>query len=232
MKLSSYFSMMLGVAFPVLAAATEDPLGLTDYTIWEAYGSGDTYHERRLTNHEVEHLRATGAILPDGSISKESNMLHHHALAQGAQVTDSTPSSPAKIQQRPLPTSQQVAQQTGTKPVGHPDSNGTIHVRPTQFPDQPSREDILHMQRDIQHIERTVGKALDLSLSAYAVAELPQATNGRSGVSVGMSTADGHVAEAIGYSSNFGQQHEYTIKIGVSHAGSEDAAGAGFSYEW
>lgn len=223
--------MLFCLSFPALADKSNDPLGLSEYTIWEAYGSGANYHERRLTNHEVDLFQGTGAILPDGSISAESNMLHH-AQTQGAPIGTSSASSPAKIQQKPLPSSQQIAQQTDTKPADHPDSKGTIHVRPTNFPNQPTHEDILHMQRDIQHIENTVGKALDLSLSAYAVAELPQATEGRSGISLGMSSADGKFGEAIGFSSNFGDKHEYTIKISISHAGSEDAAGAGFNYQW
>lgn len=79
------------------------------------------------------------------------------------------------------------------------------------------------MQNNIAHVERLVAKALDLSLSAYAVAELPQATEGHSGISVGLSSADGKIGEAVGYSSNFGDKHEYTIKISLSHAGHQAA---------
>ena len=84
----------------------------------------------------------------------------------------------------------------------------------------------------IQHLERSVGKALDLSLSAYAVAELPQATEGRSGVSIGLAANGGKNAEAIGFSSNFGKKHEYTIKINLTHSGHEDAVGAGLGWQW
>ena len=42
----------------------------------------------------------------------------------------------------------------------------------------------------------------------------------------------GQTAEAIGFSSNFGDQHQYTVKISLSHAGHEDAVGAGFNWQW
>ena len=137
-----------------------------------------------------------------------------------------------QIQRKPLPTSKQIASKTGTKHVNHPQSNGTVQARPANFPANPSRNDIVRMQKHIQHIERQVAKALDLSLSAYAVAELPQATGGHSGVSVGVSAADGDLGEAIGYSSNFGEKHEYTVKISLSHAGHQNAVGAGFGFQW
>ncbi|MDX2464911.1 MAG: YadA C-terminal domain-containing protein [Porticoccus sp.] len=88
------------------------------------------------------------------------------------------------------------------------------------------------MQNNIAHIERQVAKALDLSLSAYAVAELPQATEERSSVNVGLASADGKTGAAVGYSNNFGANHEYTIKINMSHAGHQNAGGAGFGYQW
>lgn len=137
-----------------------------------------------------------------------------------------------QIVKRPLPTKHEIAKKTKTKPKGHPNSKGTVHVRPTNFPPNPTEEDIIRMQQHIQHIERSVGKALDLSLSAYAVAELPQATEGRSGVSVGFAANDGKNAEALGFSSNFGNKHEYTININLTHSGHEDAAGAGFGWQW
>ena len=149
---------------------------------------------------------------------------------QGTSLT--TGHGRARLSHRPLPTTTQIANQTGTLPTGHPDSQGTIQVRPTNMPDNPTHEQIMHMKHDIKHIENTVGKALNLSLSAYAVAELPQATNGRSSFSMGVAANDGKTAEAVGYSTNFGQKLEYTIKVSVSHSGSENAGGAGFSYQW
>ena len=137
-----------------------------------------------------------------------------------------------RIKKKALPTSHEIASKTKTKHASHPKSNGTAHVRPTNMPKNPSRDDIVRMQQHIQHIERQVAKALDLSLSAYAVAELPQATEGRSSVSFGGASADGETAAAVGYSSNFGAKHEYTVKISLSHAGHEEAMGAGIGYQW
>jgi hypothetical protein len=137
-----------------------------------------------------------------------------------------------QLKHKPKPSSRDIAKDTKTKHNEHPKSKGTIEVRPTNFPDNPTRDEIVQMQQHIQHIERTVGKALDLSLSAYAVAELPQATEGRSGLSVGAASAGGGTAEALGFSSNFGDSHEYTIKISLSHAGHQDAVGAGASWQW
>ncbi len=95
-----------------------------------------------------------------------------------------------------------------------------------------SPDEVQQMQHDIAHNRRQADRALDLSLSALAVAELPQATDGRSGLGLGLSSAGGQIGEALGFSSNFGQQNEYTIKLSVSHSGSETAAGVGASYQW
>jgi len=232
MKKTIYIIAFAMAMFSSHSHSQSDPMGLSEYTIVEADSTGSNYHERRMTNHEVDLFRRSGAILPDGSFSADTNMLHYRPQAQGSGTTASSSTSPVKLQKKPLPTSQQIAQQTGTKHASHPDSKGTISVRPTNFPDNPTRDDIVRMQQHIQHIERTVGKALDLSLSAYAVAELPQATEGRSGVSIGMAANDGKAAEAVGFSSNFGDKHEYTIKISLSHSGHEDAIGAGFGWQW
>lgn len=224
---------------PTLSSAGHpDPMGLSDYVITERNnvphqkGVTGIYHQdRRLTNHEVDLFKGTGLILADGSINPNGNMIHY----QPAQASSSQqPVDPNKIsiKNKPLPTSKQIAKQTGTKHIGHPLSNGTVHVRPTKMPANPSRDDIVRMQHHIQHIERQVARALDLSLSAYAVAELPQATDGRSSVSFGVAANNGQVAEAVGYSSNFGAKHEYTIKVNLTHSGSENAVGAGVSYQW
>lgn len=161
------------------------------------------------------------------------------AIPQAPAITSQTasPSSTATPTATPTPTQMPAAnvakgRTQKTKPASRKRAKGTVTARPTTMPADPSREEIIHMQHDIQHIERTVGKALDLSLSAYAVAELPQATEGRSGVSLGLSSANGKVGEALGYSANFGDEHEYTIKISVSHAGEENAAGVGIGYQW
>ena len=224
-----------------------DPMGLSNYIINEPSTDRQTWTPRRLTNHEVSQFQQSGAIHADGSIDQDSTNVYTGNLPPppvssppppGTSVEPPIGSPPPvasgtpQIIHKPLPTSKHVAKQTGTKHIDHPESKGTIHVRPAQFPDNPSRNEIVHMQQDIQHIERTVGRALDLSLSAYAVAELPQATEGRSSINFGVSAADGRSAEAIGYSSNFGDNHEYTIKVSVSHASEENAAGAGIGYQW
>lgn len=230
-----------------------DPMGLSDYVVYETYSTSTgkqdsgshTAHERRLTNHEVDVYKAAGFINADGSISPKANTLRRDpiitapALPNKSSKVDKTPGKmkhvPQKIpsiKKKPLPNHKDIAKQTKTKPIDHPESKGTIEVRPTNFPTNPTRDEIVKMQQHIQHIERTVGKALDLSLSAYAVAELPQATEGRSGVSIGFSGSDAGTGAAVGYSSNFGDKHEYTVKISLSHAGHTDAMGAGFGWQW
>ena len=74
-----------------------------------------------------------------------------------------------KIVSKPKPTPQQIAKRTKTKHVGHKGSKGTVHVRPTTFPSNPTRDEIHTMQQHIQSLERKIGKAMDLSLSAYVV---------------------------------------------------------------
>ena len=223
---------------------------------------GNYWHDRRLTNHEAERFQALGFINADGSVNTGgTNLLHKEALPSVSPQAVSTqtntvakqhkssqtgkkqmrmnnglshtgyPKHP-KIRKKALPTSHQIASTTKTKHASHPQSKGTVHVRPTNMPKNPSRDDIVRMQQHIQHLERQVSKALDLSLSAYAVAELPQATQGRSSINFGAASADGESAQAVGYSSNFGSKHEYTVKISLSHAGHEEAVGAGIGYQW
>ncbi len=256
-------------------ADVKDPMGLSEYVILEpghydphagSYSgnttirqdaNGQYWHERRLTNHEVEIFEKTGFINSDGSIDTsktdqlflkpiqpvtqqaikptDNKQMKSHNQASQKQAVKQTPvkhSAHSRISKKPLPTSHQIASKTKTKHASHPKSKGTVHVRPTNMPKNPSRDDIVRMQQHIQHIERQVAKALDLSLSAYAVAELPQATEGRSSVSFGAAAADGESAVAAGYSSNFGAKHEYTVKISLSHAGHEEAVGAGIGYQW
>ena len=242
---------------------TTDPMGLSDYVVQELHSDG-RWHDRRMTNHEVDMFRAVGEILPDGSVLQHANVDSDPTIGGASQITrkplpspvaasNKTPSpkhsaymkehkdkkaiahySPNihKIKKKPKPSRHEIAKQTKSKHKEHPQSKGTVEVRPVNFPENPTRDDIVRMQQHIQHIERTVGKALDLSLSAYAVAELPQATEGRSGISVGFSGADGGTGAAVGYSSNFGDKHEYTVKISLSHAGHTDAMGAGFGWQW
>ena len=205
-------------------------------------------------------FRATGFILPDGSVKQFPDQgeisggvqVARKPLQQTLPSSANTPASHSaymkehkdkkaiahfspdthKIVKKPKPSSHEVARITKTKHSTHKASKGTIHVRPANFPANPTRNEIVKMQQHIQHVERTIGKALDLSLSAYAVAELPQATEGRSGISVGFSGSEGKTGTAVGYSSNFGDKHEYTIKISLSHAGHTDAMGAGFGWQW
>ena len=223
---------------------------------------GNYWHDRRLTNHEADIFQRLGFINADGSMNtaKDSEVRIDPLQPVSSQVvstpTNATPkqhkssqvnkkqmtrqnapkhsgyAKHPKIKKKALPTSHQVASKTKTKHASHPQSKGTVHVRPTSMPNNPSRDDIVRMQQHIQHIERQVAKALDLSLSAYAVAELPQATEGRSSINFGAASADGESAEAVGYSSNFGSKHEYTVKISLSHAGHEEAIGAGIGYQW
>lgn len=230
-----------------------DPMGLSEYVMYETYSTSTnkqdsdshTWHERRLTNSEVEAFKAAGFINADGSISPNANALHREPIKSTAavpikgnksnktpQIMKHVPQKIPSIKKKPLPSHNDIARQTKTKPVGHPESKGTIEVRPTHFPANPTRDDIVRMQQHIQHIERSVGKALDLSLSAYAVAELPLTTEGRSGISVGFSGSEGKTGIAVGYSSNFGDKHEYTVKISLSHAGHSDAMGAGIGWQW
>jgi hypothetical protein len=224
--------ILLLFSLPALSQDANDPMGLSNYIMHDFTSPNhSTWGWRRLTNYEVNQFQGSGAILPDGSIDVDSTSIKYDSQSSGPKPQPTTHASP-QLAKKPLPTSKHIAKQTKTKHVGHPDSKGGIQVRPKQFPASPTKEDIIHMQQDIQHIERTVGKALDLSLSAYAVAELPQATEGRSGVSLGLASADGKTGEAIGFSSNFGDLHEYTIKISISHAGSQEAAGVGASYQW
>ncbi len=257
------------ISLPAVAQIS-DPMGLSDYTVWEPTGhqlQNGLYHEnRRLTNHEAEILRKTGVIDQDGKVSSDSNMIHYDPAAKvqvktskmekgksagQKQVSSSdqpdqgqkkvnSPGHPThdmatthyKVEKKPLPSHKEIAKQTKTKHKDHPASYGTVEVRPTNFPENPTRDEIVQMQQDIQHIERQVGRAFGLSLSAYAVAELPQATEGRSGLSVGGATVGGKSAEAIGYSSNFGKQHQYTIKLSLSHAGHANVVGGGFNWQW
>lgn len=250
MKKIISLSFLIALFFPVISLA--DPMGLSDYVIRELSSDGKTWQDRRLTNHEVDQFKAVGEILPDGTVLQHKD--DQRAIGGDSQVAykpdNSTPDVAAvatkpphsknikgqnatrKIVSKPLPSKHDIAQTTKTKPSDHASSKGTIHVRPANFPDNPTEQDIIRMQQHIQHIERTVGKALDLSLSAYAVAELPQATQGRSGISVGAASSDGKTAEAIGFSSNFGDSHEYTVKISLSHSGHEEAVGAGFGWQW
>ena len=237
------------------SAQTADPMGLSQYVVRENYSpsTGMTDSDshavqfRRLTNHEVGLFRQTGFINKDGSVSPDANALKRDPLPttkppaatqkgskqnKGKGSLKHVPQDKPVIQKKPLPDHKDVATQTKTKHKDHPQSKGNIEVRPTNFPENPTRDEIVQMQQHIQHIERTVGKALDLSLSAYAVAELPQATQGRSGLSVGTASAGGETAEALGFSSNFGDDHQYTIKISLSHAGHQDAVGAGASWQW
>ena len=256
-----------------MGSASADPMGLTDYVISNLGPDGRTWVERRLTNHEVDLLKGTGQILPDGSVKQQSND-PSWAMGPSSQISKSpivapmavpspvpqavptpkpvpqavpgrvpsavptpmpahlAPAPNRQIVKKPKPNAHQIAKATNTKHPSHPLSKGTIQVRPTNMPANPTGQQIEQMQRHIQHIERSVGRALDLSLSAYAVAELPQATDGRSSLNVGMAAADGRVAEAIGFSSNFGHHNEYTVKISLSHAGHEEAVGAGFGWQW
>lgn len=232
-----------------------DPMGLSDYIIKELH-SDNNWYNRRLTNHEVDLFRATGFILQDGSVKQIPDEGQSRGGVNIARqpIQQTTPSSANhsdfmkehkdkkaiahysptthKIVHKPKPSHHEIAKHTKTKYPEHKESKGTIRVRPTNFPNNPTRDEIVKMQQHIQHIERTVGKALDLSLSAYAVAELPQATEGRSGISIGFSGSDGKSGAAVGYSSNFGDKHEYTVKISLSHAGHTDAMGAGFGWQW
>lgn len=245
----------------VTHAQSSDPMGLSDYVILE-FGPDRKYHERRMTNHEVDMFRAVGEILPDGSVKYHNKFddresgIGNNVEYKPSQPKTSPNSNPVpkhskymkahkdkkaiahfspdihKIQQKQKPSHHAIAKQTNTKHPKHKESKGTIRVRPASMPNNPSHEDIVRMQQHIQHIERTIAKALDLSLSAYAVAELPQATEGRSSVSVGFSNSDGKSGAAVGYSSNFGGKHEYTVKVSLSHAGHTDSVGAGFGWQW
>lgn len=259
MKLITAFAFCI-LIISTAHAENKDPMGLSDYVILE-FGPDRKYHERRMTNHEVDMFRAVGEILPDGSVKQHNEEdggfgVGSHAAYKPLQPTTSSNSAPIpkhskymkehkdkkaiahyspdihKISKKPKPSHHEIANKTKTKHPEHKESKGTIRVRPTNFPENPSHEDIVRMQRHIQHIERTVGKAMDLSVSAYAVAELPQATEGRSGISVGYAESGGKPGVAVGYSSNFGDKHEYTIKISLSHAGHTDAVGAGFGWQW
>ena len=253
----AFCTLILSTAY----AENSDPMGLSDYVVNEIQSDGKR-HDRRLTNHEVDMFRAVGEILPDGSVKQWSDTGTDGFGATNAvtRVPLPSPTPPAnvaqpthsaymkkhqdkkaiahyspgihKISKKPKPSHHEIAKKTKTKHPEHKDSKGTIRVRPANFPDNPTHDEIVKMQQHIQHIERTVGKALDLSLTAYAVAELPQATEGRSGVSVGFSGSEGKVGAAVGYSSNFGDKHEYTVKISLSHAGHTDAVGAGFGWQW
>lgn len=236
-----------------------DPMGLSDYIIKELH-SDNKWYERRLTNHEVDLFKVTGVILPDGSINQYKD--NPESWSQGGANVIRSPKPSAKpvpvvttkpflpkkhhkknavkdfhpkthkVVARKKPTHKEVGRRTKTKHVGHSASKGTIQVRPTNFPDNPTRDEIHQMQKQIQSIERRVGKALDLSLSAYAVAEIPQATHGRSSIGAGTARSSEGGAIAAGYSKNFGSQYEYTVKINFTHAGQTDSVGAGLGWEF
>jgi len=199
------------------ASEVKDPWGPSEYLTRHLPEKGEagyaanqiTWH--RLTNDEAAFVQKVGLIDKNGKVT-------HMGTGQ--------------IKHEPIKSPDPVT------------SKGTVTVRPTSHPHpklpanatkddlKAIHEETRHIKQDLAHIERKISKALDLSLSAYAVSELPQATEGRSGVSVSMAAANGKTAEAIGFSSNFGDKHEYTVKISVSHSGSQEAAGAGFSYQW
>lgn len=216
----------LSFIFSNIVLADSDPWGLSEYVgigvkIQNHHEVGP-HHETRLTNRQVEFYRSLGFIDKNGDV---------------------TPKGAQAVVRKPLPTPAQVARQTGTVASTHPNSKGTVTVRPTaphpkisanasQAEINQMHKDVAMMQNNIAHVEKQVAKALDLSLSAYAVAELPQATGGRSSINVGLAASDGKIAEAIGYSKNWGANHEYTIKINLSHAGHQSAGGFGFGYQW
>lgn len=220
------------------------PMDLSSY-IERTVAPGGSYKviERRLTMHEVGTLKSNGTIKANGKIiSNASNIIYRPLVISPTMMSQKTPlatpqaipqKTPQKmLQKTPQKISQATPQSTPTVQVTNATTKGTVTARPTNMPVNPSKAEIIHMQQDIQHIERKVSRALELSLTAYAVAELPQATEGRSSLSLGMAAADGENGEALGYSSNFGHKHEYTINVSVSHSGLENSAGAGFSYQW
>jgi hypothetical protein len=204
----------------------DDPAGLTKYVFTQFKASPNApFTEQRLTNHQVEYYRSIHAINVDGTVNPKPQAVKIEIRPIAPPVIQPNIGSPPPVTgQSPTPKGTVTARPT----AGHP----KLPANPTQDQVNLWHKDVLHMQQDISHIEKQVAQALDLSLSAYAVAELPQATEGRSGVSIGMASAGGKVGEAVGFSSNFGDEHEYTIKISVSHAGEENAAGFGASYQW
>lgn len=207
------------------------PMDLSNYVEQGASPGGSfKYVERRLTMHEVGILKRVGAIKSDGSVIKSAGNIIYRPLVISPTLTPQV--NPQAVPGVTPQISPQATPQSTPTQVTSNTSKGTVTARPTNMPVNPTKNEIIHMQQDIQHIERKVSRALELSLSAYAVAELPQATEGRSSLSLGMAGADGESGEALGYSSNFGHKHEYTINVSVSHSGLENSAGAGFSYQW
>ncbi len=248
------FLILLMFCSTLSFAATSDPMGLSDYVVNELHSDGNWY-DRRMTNHEVDMFKAVGLILPDGSIKQASgsNSVAATQITKSPQapvvpVVSPTPFLPKvhqskraiknfhpsthKIVSKPKPSSRQIAKKTKTKHSKHQQSKGTVQVRPAQFPSNPSRDEIHTMQQHIQSLERKIGKALDLSLSAYAVAEIPQATHGRTSIGGGTAQSKEGGALAIGGSKNFGSNYEYTVKVNLTHAGQTEAVGAGFGWEF
>ncbi|MDX2464910.1 MAG: hypothetical protein QNK31_10415 [Porticoccus sp.] len=90
-----------------------DPWGLSEYVSVRSSNSRTgsiSNSERRLTNSQAVFYKQLGLIDDKGDIT-----------GMGAGV----------VEHRPLPKPQAIATQTGTVASNHPDSKGTVTVRPT-----------------------------------------------------------------------------------------------------
>ncbi|MDD7804185.1 MAG: YadA-like family protein [Endozoicomonas sp. (ex Botrylloides leachii)] len=98
--------------------------------------------------------------------------------------------------------------------------------------DQQIRSD---MTRNFAQVRNVIDHNNKIALGGIAQAmahsALPQAGQGKSSVSIGTGYFEGENAMALGFSKNFGSDHEYTVKASVSMSAVDTAASIGFGYD-
>ncbi|MDD7804621.1 MAG: YadA C-terminal domain-containing protein [Endozoicomonas sp. (ex Botrylloides leachii)] len=98
--------------------------------------------------------------------------------------------------------------------------------------DQQIRYDMTRNFAQVRNvIDHNNKVALGGIAQAVAQSALPQAYQGKSSVSIGTSYFEGENAMALGFSKNFGSDHEYTVKASVSMSAINTGASIGFGYD-
>jgi len=90
-------------------------------------------------------------------------------------------------------------------------------------------EAINQLQNDVQLLEDEALRGVAMAMSAAA---MPQATDGRNMLSIGLGEYAGYSALSLGYSANFGDTSAHTVKLNLSHSDGETGTGLGYGYSF
>ena len=129
----------------------------------------------------------------------------------------------------------------GINPIGNGGKGFTVEqtlqqieaLQERQLAQQTQQDNRLNtMETRLDRLNRDVKHALEGATIAMAMATTPQATDGRNMIGFGAAYFEGKQGLNIGMSSNFGDEHEHTIKFNIGSAGSTTAGAVGYGYSW